>query len=130
MSDMYTEIILDYYRHPMHKGTLLKPDIEAKDLNPLCGDMIKITATVKDGIITQLKHDGHGCAISQAAAEMIVEHLEGKKLEDVKHLKKEDVLKMLNIPISPVRLKCALLCLKVIKIAAYEKLGETLKEEL
>ena len=128
MSEMYPEIIMDYYRHPRFKGTLSEPDIEAKDLNPLCGDMMKITGTVSKGIITQLKHDGHGCAISQASAELLSEHLEGKSLEDVKKLTKEDVLKMLGIPISPVRLKCALLSLKVIKMAAYEKLGAEVEE--
>ena len=129
MSNMYPEIIMEYYRHPRFKGTLLKADFEAKDLNPLCGDMIKVTGTVADGVITQLKHDGHGCAISQASAELLSEHLEGKPLAEVKQLKKEDLLKMLGIPISPVRLKCALLSLKVIKMAAYAKLGEQLDDE-
>lgn len=125
MSEMYPEIIMDYYRHPRFKGTLANPDIEARDVNPLCGDLIKFTAIVKNNVIAQLKHDGHGCAISQASAELLSEHLEGKSLESVKALTKEALLKMLGIPISPVRLKCALLALKVIKMAAYPKLGET-----
>lgn len=129
MSEMYPEIIMDYYRHPRFKGTLTNPDIEAKDLNPLCGDLMKITGTVDKGIITQLKHDGHGCAISQASAELLSERLEGKPLEEVKKLTKEDVLKMLGIPISPVRLKCALLSLKVLKMAAYPKLGEQMQDD-
>ncbi len=129
MSQMYPEIILELYRHPAHKGTIAKPDIKAKDFNPLCGDEIEITGTVKDGVLVALKHHGHGCAISQAATELLVEQLEGKSLDEVKKLAKQDVLKMLDIPISPVRLKCALLCLKVIKLAVYEKLGHQMSKE-
>ena len=127
---MYPEIILDLYRNPSHKGTVAKADIKARDANPLCGDVIEISAKSKDGTIIQLKHAGHGCAISQAAAELLAQHLEGKSLDDVKHLTKEDVLKMLDIDISPVRLKCALLALKVIKMAVYEKLGDGMSKAM
>ena len=119
---MFTDIILDYYRNPKNKGSVKNADAHARDLNPLCGDVIEMSLKIDDGIIAEVKFDGKGCAISQAAASMLTELVEGKDLDYVKALNKEDVLKLLNIPVSPVRLKCALLGLKVLKLAAYPKL--------
>ena len=126
---MFTEVIMDYYRNPRNRGQIADAGISAEDTNPLCGDVIQITATAENGKISDIKFDGKGCAISQAAASMLTEHMQGKSVEDVKNINKEDMLKMLNIPISPVRLKCALLGLKVLKMGAYAHLGSELSRE-
>lgn len=121
---MFTDIILDYYRNPKNKGHIANADAHARDVNPLCGDTIEMSLKVNNGTITEAKFDGTGCAISQAAASMLTELIEGKPLSEVKNITKDEVLKLLNIPVSPVRLKCALLGLKVLKLAAYPKLEE------
>lgn len=126
---MFTDVILDYYRNPQNKGVVAGAQIRARDVNPLCGDVLEITASVEKGTFKELKFSGNGCAISQAAASMLCEHLAGKPVDEAKRFTKEDVLKLLNIPISPVRLKCALLGLKVLKMGAYEHLGMQLSRD-
>lgn len=130
MFDMYTEVILDYYRYPRNYGTLSDANAHSRDLNPLCGDEIEIYAKIDNDKIVDIKFSGKGCAISQAAASMLTEHLIGKPVEDLKKLGKDDVLAMLGIEISAVRIKCALLGLKVAKMAAYGYLGEKMYEEI
>jgi nitrogen fixation NifU-like protein len=121
MDDLYRELILDHYKNPAYKGKLESSDYSFEDENPLCGDFLHIDLkTDENGIITDAKFDGHGCAISMASADMLMETLIGKPLEDVKKLSKQDILDLLGIELSPVRLKCALLSLKVAKAAAYE----------
>lgn len=117
--DMFRENILDHYRHPRNQGTLEHPDITYEDANPLCGDRIRMDLNVKDGKIDAVRFSGHGCSISQAAASMLSERIEGQPLEEVRKLTKDDVLEMLGIELGPVRLKCALLALKTLKAGAY-----------
>ena len=117
--NIYEEDILDHYENPSNYGTLEKPDISYKDDNPLCGDQIRMDLEVEDGVIKDVRFCGHGCTISQAAASMLTEEVKGQALEDVKKLTKDDILKMLGIPLGPVRLKCGLLALKVLKAGAY-----------
>ena len=119
MEDMFRENILDHYKHPRNRGTLEHPDITYEDANPLCGDQLRIDIEVKDGKIEKIRHSGHGCSISQAAASMLCERMEGRPLEEVKQLTREDVLEMLGIELGPVRLKCALLALKTLKAGVY-----------
>ena len=119
MDDLYHENIIDHYRHPRNKGHLDAPDIHYHDVNPFCGDEITIELKVVDGRVVEAAFDGKGCAISQASASMLTEEILGKTLEEVKLLEKEDVLEMLGIPIGPVRLKCALLPLKVLKAGVW-----------
>ncbi len=121
---MYEEIILDYYRHPQNFGTLEKPDIKAKDVNISCGDEVEIQIAVKEGKIAQIMFHGKGCAISQAATSMLTEHVQGVSLEKAAKIAKQEVLDLLSIPISPMRLKCALLGFKVLKVGLYSYLGE------
>src|SRR3989344_6854645 len=122
--DMYQEIILDHYRNPKNFGTFENPTIHFRDTNPTCGDIIEIQVLVdKENKIKSIKFSGKGCAISQAAASMLTEEVKGKSLEDIKNLKKEDILEMLGIPLSGIRLKCALLSLKVLKVGVYSYLG-------
>jgi nitrogen fixation NifU-like protein len=121
MDDLYREVILDHYKNPTNKGNIENSDYSFEDENPLCGDHLHIDLKTDDkGIITEAKFDGHGCAISMASADMLLDTLVGKSIEDVKQLSKQDILDLLGIELSPVRLKCALLSLKVAKAAAYE----------
>ena len=90
-----------------------------KKTTPCVGNLIRMDLQVEDGIITDLRFSGHGCTISQAAASMLTEEVKGQHLEDVKKMSKDDILDMLGIPLGPVRLKCGLLALKVLKAGAY-----------
>jgi nitrogen fixation NifU-like protein len=117
--DLYREAILDYYKHPRHKGHLDAPDIQYHDHNPFCGDEITVELKVENGLVVDAAFDGHGCAISQATASMLMEEIVGKSLDEIKTIDKKFILDMLGIEIGPVRLKCALLPLKVLKAGAY-----------
>lgn len=124
MDDLYRELIIDRYKNPLYRGSLEPHDISFEDDNPLCGDHIRIDLRVNDrGLISDVAFDGHGCAISQASADLLLENILGQSLEDVKKLTKQDVLDLLGIELGPVRLKCALLSLKVLKAGVYG-LGE------
>lgn len=131
MDDLYREVILDHYKNPGQKGQLEDSDYAFEDENPLCGDFLHIDLKANEkGVITDAKFDGHGCAISMASADMLLESLIGKTIDDAKQLSKQDVLNLLGIELSPVRLKCALLSLKVTKAAVYElkEAGDELME--
>jgi nitrogen fixation NifU-like protein len=120
MDDLYREVIIEHYKNPSHRGKLDPHDVSFADNNPLCGDHIQIDLRVgEDGVVTDAMFDGHGCAISQASADLLMETIIGKPLEEVKQLNKQDILDMLGIDLGPVRLKCALLSLKVLKAGVY-----------
>jgi len=124
MNDFYREVIIEHYKNPGHRGSLDPHDISFEDENPLCGDQIKIDLRVDEsGKVTEAAFDGHGCAISQASADLLLESIIGKTTEDIKKLTKSDILEMLGIELGPVRLKCALLPLKILKAGVYG-LGE------
>jgi len=124
MDDLYREVIIEHYKNPSYKGHLDPHDILFEDSNPLCGDHIEITLRTDDNDnIADARFDGRGCAISLASADLLVESIIGKPLEEVKKLNKEYILDMLGIELGPVRLKCALLSLKVLKAGVYG-LGE------
>ncbi len=119
--NLYTEIILDLYKNPMNKGILENPTNEHFVNNPLCGDEITIQLIIRDNKIEDVKFDGVGCAISMASASLLTEKLKGMSMENIKNLNKDDILEMLHIPISTMRLKCALLCLEAVRGALEEK---------
>jgi nitrogen fixation NifU-like protein len=122
MDDFYKEYILDHYRNPRNFGQLDAPDATAEDLNPLCGDRIRFDLQVDaEGRVTDVRFSGKGCAISQASASMLSETLKGELLADVARMSQDRVIENVGIGISPARMKCATLGLKVAKSAA---LGE------
>ena len=124
MDDLYRELIIDRYKNPHFRGSLEPHDISFEDDNPLCGDHIRIDLRLNgDDRVSEVAFDGHGCAISQASADLLVETVLGKTLDEVKQINKQDILDMLGIELGPVRLKCALLSLKVLKAGVYG-LGE------
>ena len=124
MEDLYRELIIDRYKNPQYRGVLEPNDITFEDDNPLCGDHIRIDIRLDEtNRIVDAAFDGHGCAISQASADLLIESILGKTIDEVKLVKKQDVLDLLGIELGPVRLKCALLCLKVLKAGVYG-LGE------
>ncbi len=119
MDDLYRELILDHYQHPHNHGEIPGADISYEDSNPLCGDKIRIDIKLKDNVVTDVKFNGKGCAISQASASMLTDELMGKSLDQVKQMNKQFILDMVGIPLGPTRVKCALLPLKVIKAGVY-----------
>jgi nitrogen fixation NifU-like protein len=120
MEDMYREMILDHYRNPRKKGLVSPADIDYEEDNPVCGDHIHLTVQLDENdVVTNVGWDGEGCAISQASASLLYESLIGMSKEEIRHLDKDHILDMLGIELGPVRLKCALLSLKVLKAGAY-----------
>ncbi len=131
--DYYREYILDHYRNPRNYGKLEQPDVHAEDSNPLCGDQLAMDLLVEGDHIKEVRFQGRGCAISQAAASMLSEKIEGKTVQEVVALGKDDVLEDLGIDISPARTKCAFLSLRVLHrglaIAGLETLDREDEEE-
>lgn len=121
---MYQENILDHYKNPRNFEKMENASVHHHEYNPLCGDEIELFLAIdKNNKIVDVRFQGHGCAISKASASMLTEEIKGKSLNELKKLAKENILKMLGIPISAVRLKCALLSLDTLKnsILIYEK---------
>lgn len=128
MDDLYRDNIIDHYKNPQYRGHLDPNNIQFEDDNPLCGDHIEVTLRVDEkGQVTDGRFDGKGCAISQASADLLIESVIGKNMEELKQLNRQDVLDLLGIELGPVRLKCALLPLKVLKAGVYG-LGEATDE--
>jgi nitrogen fixation NifU-like protein len=131
MEDLYREVILDHYKNPRGHGVIEDADAHAEGLNPLCGDEVSIYVQfAEDGeTIEEVKFSGRGCAISQAATSMLMEMVTGRTATEIAGLPKEDLLEEVGIPLTPIRLKCALLGLGVLKVALHRAKGTELPQE-
>ena len=128
---LYREVILDHYKNPRGHGAIENADAHAEGQNPLCGDEVAIYVSFgEDGdTIDDVKFEGRGCAISQAATSMLTEMVKGRKATEIAELPKEELLEEIGIPLTPVRLKCAILGLGVLKVALHRAKGTPLPEE-
>ena len=115
--NIYRQNILEHYKNPENFGVLLNANLKFKESNPLCGDEIQIELKLEKNKVKEAKFIGKGCAISQASADILIDHIKNKSLNEIKKLTKEDLLKLLGIELTPTRLKCALLSLNALKNA-------------
>jgi nitrogen fixation NifU-like protein len=129
---LYREVILDHYKNPRGHGVMENADADAEGMNPLCGD--EVTIYVRFGedadTIDEVKFSGRGCAISQAATSMLIEMVQGKKASEVAVLDKDELLEEIGIPLTPIRLKCAMLGLTTLKVALHKAKGTPLPQGL
>jgi nitrogen fixation NifU-like protein len=129
---LYREVILDHYKNPRGHGVMEDADADAEGMNPLCGD--EVTIYVRFGedsdTIDEVKFSGRGCAISQAATSMLTEMVQGKKASEVATLDKDELLDEIGIPLTPIRLKCAMLGLTTLKVALHKAKGTPLPQGL
>jgi nitrogen fixation NifU-like protein len=121
MTDLYRELILEHAKYPHNAGSLDAPDVSHEEHNPLCGDRVRIELQIVDGVISDVRWSGRGCAISQASASLLTDELKGMPVEQAKQFPKEELLELIGIPLekNPVRIKCALLSLKALKAGLY-----------
>ena len=131
LDQLYREVILDHYKNPRGHGVIDGADAEAEGMNPLCGDEVSIYVAFGDDgeTIDEVKFSGRGCAISQAATSMLTEMIVGKSVDEAAALEKDDLLEEMPIPLTPVRLKCAILGLGVLKVALHRAKGTPLPDE-
>ncbi len=126
---VYREVILDHYKNPRGHGVIEGADAQAEGLNPLCGDEVSIFVALDGDKIEDVRFRGRGCAISQAATSMLVEMVKGRNVDEVASMPRDELLEEVGIPLTPVRLKCALLGLGVLKVALHRSRGTPLPDE-
>jgi nitrogen fixation NifU-like protein len=128
--NLYRELILDHYKNPRNHGLLEQPDALAEGQNPLCGDEVTVSVRLgEDDVIEDVGFEGRGCAISQAATSMLTDLVKGRTAAEVAAMPKDELLEEVGIPLTPVRLKCAILGLGVLKVALHRAKGTPLPEE-
>jgi len=127
---LYRELILDHYKNPHNHGLLEHADAVAEGQNPLCGDEVSVSVRLGEGdVIEDVGFEGRGCAISQAATSMLTDLVKGRTAQEVATMPKDELLDEIGIPLTPVRLKCAILGLGVLKVALHKARGTPLPEE-
>ena len=129
LDSLYREVILDHYKNPRGHGVIDGADAEAEGQNPLCGDEVSIAVAFDGDTIADVKFQGRGCAISQAATSMLMDMVKGRTAQEVASMSRDELLEEVGIPLTPVRLKCALLGLGVLKLALHKGRGTALPEE-
>ena len=129
LESLYREVILDHYKNPRGHGVIEGADAEAEGQNPLCGDEVAIFVSFDGDKIDDVKFHGRGCAISQASTSMLMEMVKGRTAEEVAEMSRDELLEEVGIPLTPVRLKCALLGLGVLKLALHKGKGTPLPDE-
>lgn len=127
--ELYRENLMDHYRHPRNHGTLEHPDCEAEGKNPLCGDEVEIDVQIADGRIAAIRFAGNGCAVSQAATSMLTELVDGLPVDEAAALPSQAIIDELGIPLSAMRVKCAVLGLGTLKVALHRGAGTPLPAE-
>jgi len=124
LDQVYMEMLLEHYKHPHHHHPVEGAQYHHKEGNPSCGDVLEIWVKVdEEDRVVEAGFQGRGCIISQAAASILMDLVQGKPLEEVKKLDKRALLEELGIEIGPMRLKCALLPLKVLKAGVWGVTG-------
>jgi nitrogen fixation NifU-like protein len=129
LDSLYREVILDHYKNPRGHGVIEGADAVAEGQNPLCGDEVSIAVAFEGDKIADVKFQGRGCAISQAATSMLMDMVKGRTAQEVATMSRDELLDEVGIPLSPVRLKCALLGLGVLKVALHKGRGTPLPDE-
>src|ERR687891_1862183 len=129
LDSLYREVILDHYKNPRGHGVISDPDAEAEGQNPLCGDEVSIAVEFEGDTIADVRFQGRGCAISQAATSMLMDMVKGRTAQEVATMSRDELLEEVGIPLTPVRLKCALLGLGVLKVALHKGKGTPLPAE-
>ena len=129
LDSLYREVILDHYKNPRGHGVIDGADAEAEGQNPLCGDEVSIAVAFEGDTIADVRFQGRGCAISQAATSMLMDMVRGRSAQEVASMSRDELLDEVGIPLTPVRLKCALLGLGVLKLALHKGRGTPLPEE-
>jgi nitrogen fixation protein NifU and related proteins len=127
--ELYREVILDHYKNPRGHGVVEPSDVEAEGMNPLCGDEVSISIAFDGDTIQDVRFQGRGCAISQAATSMLMDMVKGRTAHEVARMDRETLLDEVGIPLGPVRLKCALLGLSVLRLALHKSKGTPLPQE-
>ena len=127
--ELYRDNILDHYKNPRSHGEIEEADAQAEGMNPLCGDEVTISVALDGDTIDDVRFRGRGCAISQAATSMLMEMVKGRSASEVAEMSRDELLEEVGIPLTPVRLKCALLGLGVLKVALHRARGTPLPEE-
>jgi nitrogen fixation NifU-like protein len=124
MDDIYQERILDHNEQPYHRGPSPRPTHAHEDDNPLCGDFIHVDLTIDPGgKIQEAWFQGGGCCISQAAASMLMEAIEGRSVDELKCFSAEQMLELFGPKLTPNRQKCCLLAWRVVQGALYSPVG-------
>jgi len=129
LDSLYREVILDHYKNPRGHGVIDDADAVAEGQNPLCGDEVSIAVAFEGDTIADVKFQGRGCAISQAATSMLMDMVKGRTAQEVATMSRDELLEEVGIPLTPVRLKCALLGLGVLKVALHKGKGTPLPDE-
>jgi nitrogen fixation protein NifU and related proteins len=129
LDELYREVILDHYKNPRGHGLVEAADAQAEGVNPLCGDEVSISIAFTGDTIEDVRFQGRGCAISQAATSMLMEMVKGRTAQEVAAMERDELLDEVGIPLTPIRLKCALLGLGVLKVALHKARGTPLPEE-
>lgn len=119
LSEIYDDHILDHFESPYHKGHLPCPSCAHSERNPICGDQLTLELQIADGRVKEAFFDGKGCAISQAAASILCENIEGRTVDDLRKMAAKEMLDLLQVPLTPSRQKCGLLGFKVLKTMLY-----------
>ena len=128
--EIYQEHVLDHYEDPYHRGSCPQPTHVHEDDNPLCGDVVQIELRVEpDGKVSQAWFDGDGCCISQSAASMLIEAMEGKTVEEIKAFSADQMLELFQAKLTPNRQKCCLLSWRVMQSALFSPIDGDNAEE-